>query len=102
MVPPVVESGSKVKVTIASAGRGAGRAFFASAGQGKEIRMSRGSGRGLPAWLITATLCLGALPAPAHQRPAAEAGGALSTAEIMDTFTKASTGNVADAVDEAT
>jgi regulator of RNase E activity RraA len=52
---------------------------------------------------IVLFLALSAVPAPA-QPPAAPAAGEAppSTAEIMDTFTKASTGNVADAVDEAT
>ena len=44
--------------------------------------------------------CFASLPARAQEKGAAEP--APSTAEIMDTFTKASTGNVADAVDEAT
>jgi 4-hydroxy-4-methyl-2-oxoglutarate aldolase len=38
----------------------------------------------------------------AHAQPAPPATPAPTTAEIMDTFSKASTGNVADAVDEAT
>lgn len=50
-------------------------------------------------WSVAALLCLVAVPAPA-QSPAAEATP--STAEILETFRKASTGNVADAVDEAT
>lgn len=53
-------------------------------------------------WLTAAALCVAALPAPAQQRPPAETQPTPSTAEIMDTFMKASTGNVADAVDEAT
>ena len=59
-------------------------------------------------WSVAALLCLVALPAPA-QSPAAPAAAAPpaseappSSAEIMETFGKASTGNVADAVDEAT
>ena len=55
-----------------------------------------------PASCVVAVLSLAAFPAPAHQGPATQAEAAPSTAEIMDTFTKASTGNVADAVDEAT
>ncbi|HEY8149950.1 MAG TPA: RraA family protein, partial [Vicinamibacteria bacterium] len=53
-------------------------------------------------WLVAAIVCLAVLPAAARQSPPVrpEAGPAL--AEIMETFTKASTGNVADAVDEAT
>ena len=54
------------------------------------------------AWLLAASMCLTALPARAQQQPARDVGGAASTAEIMETFQKASTGNVADAVDEAT
>jgi 4-hydroxy-4-methyl-2-oxoglutarate aldolase len=54
------------------------------------------------AWLSAAGLCLSALPARAQQPPAGDAGAAPSTAEIMEAFQKASTGNVADAVDEAT
>jgi regulator of RNase E activity RraA len=52
--------------------------------------------------LVAAIVCLAVLPAAARQSPPVrpEAGPAL--AEIMETFTKASTGNVADAVDEAT
>jgi 4-hydroxy-4-methyl-2-oxoglutarate aldolase len=65
--------------------------------------MSTRSGRvSLTWWLAAAVLGLPALSATAPQTspPAAEA--APSHAEIMETFTKASTGNVADAVDEAT
>jgi len=53
-------------------------------------------------WLVAAMVWLAVLPAAARQSPPVrtEAGPAL--AEIMETFTKASTGNVADAVDEAT
>jgi regulator of RNase E activity RraA len=66
--------------------------------------ISRSGRTGVPsaAWWIAAVLCLGALPAPANQKAAAESEAAPSTAEIMDAFTRASTGNVADAVDEAT
>jgi 4-hydroxy-4-methyl-2-oxoglutarate aldolase len=53
-------------------------------------------------WSLAAVVCLTALPAPAQQKPPGGAEPAPSTAEIMETFTKASTGNVADAVDEAT
>jgi regulator of RNase E activity RraA len=52
-------------------------------------------------WLLAGVLSVGAASARA-QTPAAPPGPAPSTAEIMDTFAKASTGNVADAVDEAT
>lgn len=52
----------------------------------------------LAALVGLAIVPLGAQP-PA---PAAPAAGEPPTAEIMDTFMKASTGNVADAVDEAT
>jgi 4-hydroxy-4-methyl-2-oxoglutarate aldolase len=57
-----------------------------------------------PWWLVAAALCLTALPAAARQTAPvpAQTGPAPSPAEIMDTFMKASTGNVADAVDEAT
>src|SRR5262249_22585397 len=58
------------------------------------------TGPASPAGWAAAVLCLAALPAPADQK-AAEVQAA-TTAEIMDTFGKASTGNVADAVDEAT
>ena len=51
-------------------------------------------------WLTAAALGLAVVPVRAQPAPAPE--GAPSTAEIMDAFTKASTGNVADAVDEAT
>jgi regulator of RNase E activity RraA len=53
-------------------------------------------------WSLAAVVCLTALPAPAQQRPLVGAEPAPSTAEIMEAFMKASTGNVADAVDEAT
>jgi 4-hydroxy-4-methyl-2-oxoglutarate aldolase len=53
-------------------------------------------------WWTAALVCLAALPALAQPKPAVESEAAPSTAEIMETFTKASTGNVADAVDEAT
>jgi len=52
--------------------------------------------------LLTALLCFAALPAGAQQKPTGNAGSSPSEAEIMEAFTKASTGNVADAVDEAT
>lgn len=52
-------------------------------------------------WAFLAFSCVAAPPAGA-QTPAAAPEPAPSTAEIMDTFGKASTGNVADAVDEAT
>ena len=52
--------------------------------------------------LLTVLLCFAALPAGAQVKPTADAGVAPSAAEIMEAFTKASTGNVADAVDEAT
>jgi regulator of RNase E activity RraA len=50
---------------------------------------------------LAAVAWLTALPAPAQQKPAVAAEPP-SAAEIMETFMKASTGNVADAVDEAT
>src|SRR5215210_3207499 len=57
-------------------------------------------------WSVAAALCLTALPAIARQAappPAAvPSAPAPSATEIMETFGKASTGNVADAVDEAT
>jgi regulator of RNase E activity RraA len=52
--------------------------------------------------LLTVLLCFAALPARAQVKPTEGAGPAPSGAEIMEAFTKASTGNVADAVDEAT
>ena len=52
------------------------------------------------AWSLTCLLVLAVVPVRAQPTPAPE--GAPSAAEIMDAFTKASTGNVADAVDEAT
>ena len=56
--------------------------------------------------LLTVLLCFAlwfaALPARAQVKPPADTGRAPSAAEIMEAFTKASTGNVADAVDEAT
>src|SRR3954471_15500387 len=65
-------------------------------------RTRNGAVRGL-ASIVGLALCLSALPAPAQTRTAAASPeGPPSNAEIMDTFTKASTGNVADAVDEAT
>ena len=61
------------------------------------------SGRVLPTWwLAAAVVCLPALSATAPQTSPPRAEAAPSPAEIMETFTKASTGNVADAVDEAT
>lgn len=51
-------------------------------------------------WLLAAALGLAVVPVRAQPTPAPEP--APSAAEIMDAFTKASTGNVADAVDEAT
>lgn len=53
-------------------------------------------------WSLAAVVCLTASLAPAQQKPPVGAEPAPSTAEIMETFMKASTGNVADAVDEAT
>jgi 4-hydroxy-4-methyl-2-oxoglutarate aldolase len=52
--------------------------------------------------LLTVLLCFAALPARAQVKPTADAGPAPSAAEIMEAFTNASTGIVADAVDEAT
>jgi 4-hydroxy-4-methyl-2-oxoglutarate aldolase len=51
-------------------------------------------------WLSAAALGLAVVPVRAQPAPAPEP--APSVAEIMDEFRKASTGNVADAVDEAT
>ena len=51
-------------------------------------------------WALVAGLAT--LPARAQAPAAAAPAPAPSTAEIIDAFTKASTGNVADAVDEAT
>jgi len=54
-------------------------------------------------WLAAVLLAAPALSATAPQSaPAAPAAPAPTQAEIMETFGKASTGNVADAVDEAT
>jgi 4-hydroxy-4-methyl-2-oxoglutarate aldolase len=55
-------------------------------------------------WAGLLVLVVGALFAPVEAGPQAQpgAGTAPSAQEIMDTFLKASTGNVADAVDEAT
>src|SRR5207249_7445828 len=54
-------------------------------------------------WPLAAVLWLVVTSARAQQPPAASSAEPTpSTAEIMDAFTKASTGNVADAVDEAT
>ncbi len=63
---------------------------------------SRGAGMASLVVWVMAVLCLAALPAPAQQKPTAQGGATPATAEIMETFAKASTGNVADAVDEAT
>ncbi len=53
-------------------------------------------------WSLAVLACLVAVPATARQKPAADAEAAHTAEEIMSTFMKASTGNVADAVDEAT
>jgi 4-hydroxy-4-methyl-2-oxoglutarate aldolase len=53
-------------------------------------------------WLVAAIVCLAVLPLAARQSPPARVEAGPAPAEIMETFTKASTGNVADAVDEAT
>ena len=52
-------------------------------------------------WLVAAALSFAVAPVRA-QAPAAPLEPEPSAVEIMDTFLKASTGNVADAVDEAT
>jgi regulator of RNase E activity RraA len=52
--------------------------------------------------LAAAVLCLPALSATAPQTAPPSGQAAPAQAEIMETFGKASTGNVADAVDEAT
>lgn len=52
------------------------------------------------AWSGALLACLAALPA--HAQQAAPADAEPTPAEILETFTRASTGNVADAVDEAT
>jgi 4-hydroxy-4-methyl-2-oxoglutarate aldolase len=52
-------------------------------------------------WALVTLSCLAVSPVRA-QPPAAAPEPVPTAAEIMDTFTKASTGNVADAVDEAT
>jgi regulator of RNase E activity RraA len=63
-----------------------------------DMQTSRaGAGRHLSCALLA---CLAALPAGAQ--PASTAGAEPSPAEILETFNRASTGNVADAVDEAT
>src|ERR1051325_5192589 len=67
--------------------------------------MSTRSGRVSVTWVLAAAVL--ALPAfsataPQASAPAAPAATPPTTAEIMETFGKASTGNVADAVDEAT
>ena len=66
--------------------------------------MNTRSGRiSLRWWLAAVLLAAPALSATAPQSaPAAPAAPAPTQAEIMETFGKASTGNVADAVDEAT
>jgi regulator of RNase E activity RraA len=53
-------------------------------------------------WAAIAVACLAALPARAQQPPPVATAPAPSAAEMIEAFTKASTGNVADAVDEAT
>ena len=50
-------------------------------------------------WLVAAILCLAVLPAAARQSPPVRTETGPAPAEIMETFMKASTGNVADAVD---
>ncbi len=68
--------------------------------------MTKPTGRGPRAlWGLTAMACLATLPAGALQKPdaaAASSAAAPPITEIIDTFMAASTGNVADAVDEAT
>ena len=60
-----------------------------------------GRGAGSRGWLLVAVV--GLVTAPVRAQPAAPAAAAIpSAAELMEAFTKASTGNVADAVDEAT
>jgi 4-hydroxy-4-methyl-2-oxoglutarate aldolase len=54
------------------------------------------------AWFLAGAVGVTASAAGAGQEARRDAGPAPSTKEILDTFTKASTGNVADAVDEAT
>jgi len=51
---------------------------------------------------VAAILSVAVLPAAARQSPAARTETGPATSEVMETFMKASTGNVADAVDEAT
>jgi len=53
-------------------------------------------------WLLAAALCAAVAPVRAQPPTAGAVAPEPSTAEITDTFMKASTGNVADAVDEAT
>ncbi|HEU0107483.1 MAG TPA: RraA family protein [Vicinamibacteria bacterium] len=53
-------------------------------------------------WLVAAILCPAVLAAAARQAPSLRAETGPAAGEIMETFMKASTGNVADAVDEAT
>jgi regulator of RNase E activity RraA len=65
--------------------------------------MNMRSGRVSPTWwLAAAVLGLPALSLTAPQAPAPAAEAAPTHAEILETFGKASTGNVSDAVDEAT
>jgi 4-hydroxy-4-methyl-2-oxoglutarate aldolase len=65
--------------------------------------MSTRTGRvSLTWWLAGAVLGLPAFSATATQAPAPLTAATPTPAEIMETFGKASTGNVADAVDEAT
>src|SRR5258707_14970691 len=53
-------------------------------------------------WLVAAIVCLAVLPAAARQSPPVRTETGPAPSEVMETFMKASTGNVADAVDEAT
>jgi len=53
------------------------------------------------AWLAS-LICVIAVPAVASQPPRPDVAAAPTAKEILDAFSKASTGNVADAVDEAT
>jgi len=65
---------------------------------------SRGSTFNRPAraWLLASLAALPALPAGAQSAAPSAVASAPSTKEILDAFARASTGNVADAVDEAT
>ena len=56
----------------------------------------------MAAWLLAFLVGVAVVPAGAGPQAQPDAGAAPSTKEILDTFLKASTGNVADAVDEAT